>query len=283
MRSYLPAFELRTPSGLGEALDMLAHEPGVWRPFAGGTDLMVLLEAGKLEHRRYVNLWPLAEMRGIEAAASEVVVGALTTYAEIQRHPVLQGEFPMLCQAARETGGVAIQNRGTLGGNIMNASPAADSCPALLAYDAELELVSRRGARRLPYAVFHTGYKRMALAADELLKAIHLPRTEGWRDYYRKVGTRRAQAIAKVCFAGRARVENSRLAGVRVALGSVAPTVIRCPKTEQALVEGRGLAAAQAALASEIAPIDDMRSSARYRRRVCVNLLEEFLASVTAV
>ncbi len=284
MRSNVPAFDLRTPSGLDEALSLLAAEPGAWRPFAGGTDLMVLLEAGKLEHRRYVNLWPLAELRGIDVAGGHVTIGALTTYTQIGQHPVLQREFPMLCQAASETGGVAIQNRGTLGGNIVNASPAADSCPALLAYDAELEVVSQRGSRRIAYAAFHTGYKKMDLAANELLKAIHLRRPAAqWRQYYRKVGTRKAQAISKVCFAGRARVSDGRIAEVRIALGSVAPTVIRCRKTEDALLGGRGLTAAQDALRGEVAPIDDMRSTARYRLRVCLNLLEEFVTSVTAV
>lgn len=284
MRSNIPAFELRTPSGLGEALALLAEGPGAWRPFAGGTDVMVLLEAGKLEHKRYVNIWPLAELRGIEATDSHVTLGALTTYAQIERHPLLKQEFSMLCQAAGETGGVAIQNRGTLGGNIVNASPAADSCPALLAYDAEVELVSQSGSRRVPYAAFHTGYKKMDLAADELLKAIHLPRpTTAWRQYYRKVGTRKAQAISKVCFAGRVRIQQGRIADVRIALGSVAPTVIRCRKTEDALLQGQGLAAAQDALRGEVSPIDDMRSTARYRLRVCLNLLEEFVASVTAV
>lgn len=282
MRSYVPAFELRTPAGLGEALSLLAEGPAAWRPFAGGTDLMVLLEAGKLEHKRYVNIWPLDELRGIQVADGQVTIGALTTYTEIERHAVLQQEFPMLCQAAGETGGVAIQNRGTLGGNIVNASPAADSCPALLAYDAELEIVSRRGSRRIAYAAFHTGYKKMDLAADELLKAIHLPRSASqWRQVYRKVGTRKAQAISKVCFAGRARVEHGRIADARIAIGSVAPTVVRCRKTEDALVQERGLAAAQDALRGEVAPIDDMRSTARYRLRVCLNLLEEFVASVT--
>jgi len=284
MRSNVPAFELHTPAGLGEALSLLADGPGAWRPFAGGTDLMVLLEAGKLNHKRYVNLWPLAELRGIAVSAESVAVGALTTYSEIRRHPLLQQEFPMLCQAAGETGGVAIQNRGTIGGNIVNASPAADSGPALLAYDVELEVISQRGSRRIPYTAFHVGYKKMDLAADELLKAVHMPRSApGWRQYYRKVGTRRAQAISKVCFAGRARVEHGQVADVRIALGSVAPTVIRCRKTEDALVQGRGLAVAQDALRGEVAPIDDMRSTARYRLRVCLNLLEEFVASVTAV
>jgi len=120
----------------------------------------------------------------------------------LPRDPILRAEFPMLCQAASETGGLAIQNRGTLGGNIVNASPAADSPPALLAYDAELELISKQGVRRIPYSRFHHAYKQMDLRAGELLRAIRLPRRSDRFDYYRKVGTRKAQAISKVCFAG---------------------------------------------------------------------------------
>src|SRR4029453_3756769 len=137
MRAYVPSYQLVSPASLDEALDALSAN-GSWKPFAGGTDLMVLLEAGKLPHRNYLNIGGVNELGGIEVTDEHVTLGALTTYTEVQQHPVLRAEFPMLCQAAKETGGVAIQNRGTLGGNIVNASPAADSPPALLAYDAEL-------------------------------------------------------------------------------------------------------------------------------------------------
>src|SRR5881392_1102303 len=189
MRGHIPSYKFVSPANVGEALNALSGEPGVWRPFAGGTDLMVLLEAGKLPHKNYLNIWDLKELRGIEVNDEYVTLGALTTYTEVQNHPILRKEFPMLCQAAKETGGIAIQNRGTIGGNIANASPAADSPPALLAYDAELELISRSGTRRIPYAKFHRGYKQMDLRADELVTAIHLPRGPQTRmHYYRKVG-----------------------------------------------------------------------------------------------
>jgi CO/xanthine dehydrogenase FAD-binding subunit len=282
MRANLPAYELRAPKDLAEALEILAREPGVWKPFAGGTDLMVLLEAGKLPHRRFLSLWHLRELRQIEESRDHVTLGALVTYADVRRHATLAREFPLLGKAAAETGGIATQNRGTLGGNIANASPAADSPPALLAYDAELELISAQGARWAPYQGFHTGYKQMNLRADELIGRIRLPRDKGgWKPYYRKVGTRRAQAISKVCFAGVLRVNNGEIADVRIGLGSVAPTVLRCVKTE-ALLRGNRcdaatIRAAQQELARELAPIDDMRSTARYRLRVAQNLLEEFL------
>ena len=283
MRAYVPAYQLVSPANLGDALDLLAEDKGTWRPFAGGTDLMVLLEAGKLPHRHYVNIWNLKELRGVEVTETTVTLKALTTYTEVQAHPVLREEFPMLCQAAKETGGIAIQNRGTLGGNIANASPAADSPPALLAYDAELELISKSGTRRIPYANFHGGYKQMDLRADELLSAIHLPRVKQPRiHYYRKVGTRKAQAISKVCFAGVAQVANNTLTQIRIALGSVAPIPIRCEQTEVALqnqpLNDETIRIGLSTLASEIAPIDDIRSTRDYRLRVSLNLLQDFLA-----
>jgi CO/xanthine dehydrogenase FAD-binding subunit len=285
MRAYIPAYDLCVPGSLSEALATLSREPGVWRPFAGGTDVMVLLEAGKLAHKRYLSVAKLEDLRGIEVSADFVTLGALTTYTEIQKHSVLQSEFPSLCAAARETGSIATQNRGTIGGNIVNASPAADSPPALLVYDAEIELISVRQVHWLPYHGFHTGYKKMQLAPDELVRAIRLPRrAKPWRQYYRKVGTRKAQAISKVCFAGAALVDGGAIRDIRIALGSVAPVVLRAVKTEDAL-RGRGftptnMAAAREILAREITPIDDIRSTARYRLRVAQNLLEEFLAQL---
>jgi CO/xanthine dehydrogenase FAD-binding subunit len=285
MRAYIPGYDLRVPGSLPEALGLLAGEPGIWQPFAGGTDLMVLLEAGKLDHKRFMSLSKLADLRGIEVTPDAVILGALTTYTEVQRHPVLQTEFPLLCAAARETGSVATQNRGTLGGNIVNASPAADSPPALLVYDAEIELISTRGVHWQPYHGFHTGYKKMRLAPDELLRAIRLPRRpKPWRQYYRKVGTRKAQAISRVCFAGAAQMEASAIRDIRIALGSIAPIVLRAVKTED-MLRGEKLspaiiAAAKETLAREISPIDDIRSTARYRLRVTQNLLEEFLSQL---
>ena len=283
MRAYLPAFDLRAPATLAEVLELLAREPGVWHPFAGGTDLMVLLEAGKLTDNRFISLWHLDDLRGITVDANTVTVGALTTYSEVLRHPLLHTEFPLLCEAARETGGIATQNRGTIGGNIANASPAADTPPALLAYDAEIELISSSGSRAVPYDRFHTGYKKMDLGPNELIRAVRLPRgRSNWIESYRKVGTRRAQAISKVCFAAAADVTDGTIHQIRLAFGSVAPAVIRARNAERAL-EGRALGdvsvpAVRAALASDIAPIDDMRSTAHYRGEVAGRLLDEFLS-----
>jgi len=283
MRGHLPGYELHTARDLDHALRMLGDEPGGWRVFAGGTDLMVLLEAGKLPPARYLSLWNVSELRGVLASADFVTIGALTTYTDVLASPVLMQEFPLICAAARETGGIATQNRGTIGGNIANASPAADTPPALLIYDAELDLLSARGRRTVQYDHFHRGYKVMDLAPDEIIGAVRVRRGRAhWRQRFRKVGPRRAQAISKVCFAAAAEVEGGLVRDIRVAFGSVAPTVVRCRGVE-GLVRGHQLEAALvaravAALPNEIAPIDDIRSTAAYRRRVAQNLLQEFLS-----
>ena len=285
MRAFIPDYQLTTPASLTDVLTLLNQQPGVWKPFAGGTDLMVLLEAGKLAHRNYINIWGLSELRGIEATDTHLTLGSLTTYTEVQSDPNLRREFPMLCQAASETGGLAIQNRGTLGGNIINASPAADSPPALLAYDAEIELVNIGGSRWLPYHGFHTGYKQMHIAPDELLTRIRLPRnTANVTHYYRKVGTRKAQAISKVCFAATGRTDRELIDDARIVVGSVAPIVVRCVETEDTLrgrkPDDETIGTACASLLREISPIDDIRSTAKYRLQVARNLLVDFLTTL---
>jgi len=254
MRSHVPSYDLITANDLPHALSMLSEG---YRPIAGGTDVMVLFEAGKLAHKKWISIRELRNLRFIDITPDHVTLGALTTYTDIRRSEILAAEFPLLVQAAALTGGIATQNRGTIGGNIANASPAADTPPALLVYDAEVELLSHRGSRWLPYTQFHKGYKVMDLAPGELLTSIRLPRRfADWRHFYRKVGTRRAQAISKVCFAGIRKGDE-----IRVALGSVAPIPI--------FLEGPDLSA--------ITPIDDIRSTARYRFQVAKNLMQEFL------
>ncbi len=273
MRGDPAALELVPAASVAE---VCARVEEGYRPFAGGTDVMVLLSSGRLAHARWVDLAGVPELRRIDVGDEEITLGALTTYTDVRRHAVVSAELPMLAQAARETGGVAIQNRGTLGGNVANASPAADSPPALLAYDADLVLASRAGTRRVPYASFHTGYKRTLLAPGEIVASIVVSRRPGRVGAYRKVGPRRAQAISKVCFAGCVERDGDRPVRVRIALGGVAPVPVRALEAERALLEGEPLARAQQALSEAIAPIDDVRSTARYRRRVAENLLADF-------
>src|SRR3984893_10009740 len=174
MRSNPTDYQLVAPDSLQAALSLLAAEPGGWLPIAGGTDVMVQYAAGKLPARKLVSIWNLPELRRIEVLPDEIRIGAGCTYTDLREHQVVAREFALLASAAAWTGGIANQNRGTLGGNIVNASPAADSLPALLAYEAELVLVSVRGERRVPYKDFHTGYKKTKLAPDELIRTVRL-------------------------------------------------------------------------------------------------------------
>jgi len=199
-------------------------------------------------------------------------IGALATYTEIIRSPVVRRRVPMLCAAARQVGGAQIQNRGTIGGNVANASPAGDTLPVLAAAEATVVLVSAAGERRVPVAAFYTGYRQSVMRPDELVTALEGPRIRG-RQWFRKVGTRAAQSISKVVMAA---VAPGHGEPPRVAVGSVAPTVVRLPRTEAALGRGAGLAEAQRTLLDEIAPVDDLRSTAEYRRRVAANLLARF-------
>jgi CO/xanthine dehydrogenase FAD-binding subunit len=165
MRAYVPSYQLISPASLGEALDALARDKGTWKPFAGGTDLMVLLEAGKLPHQNYVNIWSLKELRGIEVRDDFVTLGALTTYTEVQEHPVLRAEFPDALPGRegnrrhRDS-----ESRDAREETSLTRRLPADSPPALLAYDAEIVLISKQGERTIPYSRFHIGYKQMDIA-----------------------------------------------------------------------------------------------------------------------
>jgi CO/xanthine dehydrogenase FAD-binding subunit len=238
-------------------------------PIAGCTDIYVALNFGTLQHRRFMNLWRLQELRGVDRRGGRLRIGALTTYTDIIRSPLINRALPMLVAAAREVGGRQIQHRGTIGGNVANASPAGDTLPVLAVADAAVELVSASGTREVPFMSFYTGYRRTVARPDELIAGFLIAPISG-QQWFRKVGTRAAQAISKVVLAGVAG------AAPRLAAGSIAPTVIRLKKTEAALAAGRSLADAQNAMLGEIAPIDDIRSTAEYRRRVAANLVAQF-------
>jgi CO/xanthine dehydrogenase FAD-binding subunit len=268
-------FPVITPQSLDEALDVLASVQNV-RPLAGGTDLMVLLESGTLRPCTFLNIQDLQELKSPDRMT------ALTTYRDI-RASHWKTRFPMLAAAAREVGALAIQSRGTWIGNVANASPAADGVPALMAYDADLEIARKGERRRVPLANFYRGYKQMDLRPDELITEIHLPPPSlGFVEYFRKVGARRFQTISKTLLAGRIRLaSDSTIADIRLVFASVAPFTLRAFQTE-ALLRGRPLtqdsiAEAAKAIQDEIRPIDDIRSTEAYRRRVTANLLRDFL------
>ena len=247
----------------------MLRDEGPLVPLAGCTDVYVNLNFGTLPQKRFLNLWGLDELRGIRVRGGMLSIGALATYTQIISSPHVQRRVPILAAAAREIGGVQIQNRGTLGGNIANGSPAGDSLPVLAAVDAVLLLASAKETRSVPFNSFYTGYRKSVLRADELIAAVEIPEVAG-RQWFRKVGTRAAQAISKVVLAA---VRDAR---PRIALGSVAPTVVRLPRTEEVLAGGGPIEEARRTLEGEIAPIDDIRSTAEYRRRVSGNLLERF-------
>jgi CO/xanthine dehydrogenase FAD-binding subunit len=282
MRSNVANYELVAPTSLDAALQILADSPDPYTPIAGGTELMVGLGAGRLQPKKLISLWNLKELRFIEITPDAIIIGAGTTFTDIRRHPVITEEFSILSQAASWTGSIANQNRGTLGGNIVNASPAADSPPALLAYDAELTLISTRGPRTLPYRNFHLAYKKTALEPNELLHSITISRNlSSYKTYIRKVGPRNAQAISKVAIAALARMNNGRIEDIRIGAASVREFPTRLTATEQSLlnqpITPATIAAARAAILAEARPIDDIRSTAKYRATVGANLLEEFL------
>jgi xanthine dehydrogenase small subunit len=247
----------------------MLRDNGPLVPLAGCTDVYVNLNFGTLPQRRYLNLWPLHALRTIAMRGSTLSIGALATYTQVIRSPLVRRRLPILVAASREVGGVQIQNRGTLGGNVVNASPAGDTLPVLAVAEAVLVLRDAARTRRIPFGSFYTGYRKTVLEPGELLIAIEIPPLSG-RQWFRKVGTRAAQAISKIVMAG------IRSDPPRVALGSVAPTVVRLPRTEALLAAGGSIEEAKKTLLEEIRPIDDMRSTAGYRRCVAANLLDQF-------
>jgi CO/xanthine dehydrogenase FAD-binding subunit len=282
MRGNAAEHQLIAPGSLPAVLDLLAPAPGQWMPIAGGTELMVAFAAGRLSFPKLVSLWGVEELRFIDNRHDELVIGAGTTFSDLRASAAVAADFPLLDKAASWIGSIANQTRATLGGNLVNGSPAADSSPALLVYDAEIELISVRGRRRMPYCEFHTGYKQNAMTADELLYAVHLPRRfSQHRQYLRKVGTRRAMAISKVAIGATALMKNEVIAEIRVAAASLASFPARLTRTEAALAGKAPSAdvfqAARQALLAEAQPIDDIRSNAQYRKTVGANLVEEFL------
>jgi xanthine dehydrogenase small subunit len=267
VRTAISGLEVRSAASLGEALAILRDDQRT--PIAGATDLYVSLNFGTLEPRRFLDIWAVNELRDISMKGTTLVIGALATYTSLIHSPLVAGRLPMLVEASRQVGGPQIQNRGTLGGNVANASPAGDSLPVLAAVDAVVVLRSADAERRVPITKFYTGYRATVMHPNELIVAIEVPPVEG-RQWFRKVGTRAAQAISKIVVAGvRARVP-------RIAFGSVAPTVVRVPETERSLAAGATIDEAARVLSREIVPIDDLRSTAEYRMRVATNLLRRF-------
>jgi xanthine dehydrogenase small subunit len=273
---------VQSPSTLTETYALLSERGGAVKIIAGGTDLMVLMNAHMLNAEEFLDIWRVDELRGITDEGDALRIGALTTYTQLIKSELIQQHVPSLVAASRTIGAIQIQNRGTIGGNVVNASPAGDSLPVLAAYDAELEIGSVRGTRRVPFNQFYMGYRRSVLEPDELVLAVRMPKLkESEVDFFWKVGTRRAQAISKTVLAAKARVDNQRIDSISIAVGSVAPTVVRARQTESLLTGSLTTTAlmhdARRTIAQEITPITDLRSTEHYRRTVTGNVLVKFL------
>jgi CO/xanthine dehydrogenase FAD-binding subunit len=268
MRTALSRLELLRPRTLRDALRMLRDE-GPALPLAGATDVYAALNAGALPAARFLDLWRLDALRRIGVRADRLSIGALATFADLLRSRHMRRRLPMLAAAAAEIGAVQIRNRGTIGGNVGSASPAGDTLPVLAAADADVVLRDAAGERRVPIRSFFTGHRQTARRPEELIVALEVPRVAG-AQWFRKVGTRAGQGKSKVVMAA------VRGPAPSIAVGSVAPTVVRAPRTEDLLASGASVEEARQELLSEIHPIDDLRSTAEYRRHVAANLLEQF-------
>ncbi|HEY6828175.1 MAG TPA: xanthine dehydrogenase family protein subunit M [Gemmatimonadaceae bacterium] len=279
MRTAISSLNVRSATTVRDALEMLRGDQRT--PIAGATDLFVALNFGTLTPRRFVDIWRIDELRRVVIDGDMLAIGALVTYTELIRSPLIAARLPMLVEASRLVGGPQIQNRGTIGGNIANASPAGDTLPVLLAADAMILVGGQRGEREIAAKDFFVAYRKTALAPDELILHVRFPIPPGREMRFRKVGTRRAQAISKVVMALAWRMDGGVWRDVRVGLGSVAPTPVRVRRTE-AILEGAVPDAAladraAAAIAAEIAPIDDIRSTASYRRLVAGRVLRRLI------
>lgn len=282
MRGDSATMELLRPADAAEALALYADRPRAL-PLAGGTDVMVLWNMGLLNGRAVLDLSRLGEWARIRVSTEAARLGALVTHAQIQEHPIVSKRFPLLARACATIGAAQIQNRGTIGGNLANASPAGDTFPALVVYEAVVLVASAGGRRRVPIGELFAGVKKTTLAPGELIEAVELPYlAKPARGFFRKIGTRAAQAISKTVGAGLLWTTKGKIAECRLAFGSVAPTVRRLA-TVEAFVRGKRLSSdlarqAAALVAEDISPIDDVRSTRRYRLAVTANLVREFLA-----
>ena len=283
----ISSIPVTSPRSLAEAYAVLASRPRGLRVLAGGTDVMVQVNAriGLKTLGHVLDIWRVKELRYIDLQGTTLRLGALATYSDLINSPVVREALPALAEVSREVGAWAIQNRGTLGGNICNASPAGDTLPILVAAGATFVVGGPRGERRIPADEFFVAYRKTGLGADELLLRAELPvLVANERLLYRKVGTRRAQSISRTFLAVRATRGGDVLSGVRIGTGCVAPIPFRCRAAEKA-VEGRALTPAvlaevRKALEAEIKPISDLRASADYRLRVTGNVLERLLLAL---
>jgi xanthine dehydrogenase small subunit len=270
------------PRSLEEALEILAARADDLRPLAGGTDILVRAKDGLADRGALFDLTAVPDLKGIEEKDDHLWIGAAATHTEILRSALVARLAPALPAACAVIGGPQIRNRGTLGGNLANASPAADTVPPLYAADAVVELASVSTRREVPISELFLGPRQSVIARDELILGVRVPKRPGVRGAFLRLGQRQAQAISKVSVAVAMTFQDGRPDWVRVALGAVAPTVLRARETEKALLAGGwdALQRAKDAVREEVRPIDDLRSTAAYRREMAAVLLERAVRQV---
>jgi len=270
------------PKDVQEASQWMQQYGNKARLIAGGTDLLLLMERQGYHPKALIDLTRIPELQRLEVTGDQVLIGSAVTYSRLLKFPALTNGVPFLAKAIRTIGGVQIRNIATLAGNVTNASPAGDSLPPLYCLEAQVGIYGAGGRRSLPIQEFILGVRRTALAPGELVThlSFQLP-SEGWQGVYEKLGLRRAMAIAVASLAMLLKIEAGRICEARLALGAVAPTVIRASQAEAYLQE-HALDELAIETAAELAtqathPIDDVRASARYRREVVRGLVRRAL------
>ena len=281
MRSEI---DVLTPQSLDEALGILRDDSGGLRIIAGGSDVIVQLRDGVIKPQRLLNILSLKELRFIRKQEGRIHIGALATYNDVATSPVTRTHAWPLVEASRQIGAIQLQNTATLGGNLGNASPAADSLPPLYALDAVVVTRNKAGIREIPIEEFYVAYRKTALRPDELIVEVHFRALgENDRGAYKKLGLRLANAISIVDVATvlRGRSSDEAFEEARVALGAVAPTIKRARACEETLTRGpitnQILKDAAALAVEDSVPIDDIRGSAEYRKDVVASLVYEAL------
>ncbi len=278
--------EIEVAQSLSHALELLSPADPLIRPVAGATDVILRLHAGRLAARQLVSIADLPELTFIASEPDALRVGAGTPITDLLAHPEVQAELPAAVQSGREFASPQIRNRATLGGNLGNASPAADMIPPLIAFGSTVTLRSARGQRTLPVEELFLGMGKTALAADELITEVKIPRRGKWFQAFAKFGSRSANIISVVNAALCLKLDGDRISQARVAYGSVAPKPLRASAVEKALT-GQKLTEALVeqvgeAVRQDAKPIDDVRGSRRYKLHLVISATQDALAQALA-
>lgn len=276
----IPKFNYYRVNSLDEALELVSKLED-FKVLAGGTDLVIDLKVRRYTVKNVVDISRIKELSYIADDGDKVRIGALTKLQAIADSPVINEKVPVLAEAVREMASWQVRNMATIGGNLCNASPAADTAPPLMVLNATLKLVSRDGEREVPITEFFLGPRKTVLKHNELLKEIVIPYEPGCGTSFIKLGRRNSFTLSVVAVATLVKVEGSKFEDVRIALNSVAPTPVRARKAEEFLkgkeVNLENIKEAAKLVLHDISPISDVRASAEYRKEMSVTLTKDSL------